>query len=270
VLFQTTINLLGVFLFLPFLNVFGDFLEKRFTDTDESATFFVSRGSSPSEVDAIKLLEEETRYLIYRVMLLNLKAFAVDEAKLQIDQTILAQIRKKNEHVKTFMQQYNYLKLAEGEILSFYSKINKSSKSTNLTRLDQLLSSVRNAMYSAKAMKDVRHDYQNFRESSQDDKYNYHKQLGTYIANFYEELHKVFISLQNGEEQEKLKNLINNNRNEFNKLVSDTNEIIENQSVEEQDLPTLLNVNSELLLSCQLIITSVKDYQLITEDSKPH
>jgi len=194
-------------------------------------------------------------------MMLNMKAFEAEVNNLKIDRDIIQKIQNKNKYLRSYTELYHFIKLTEGEILTFYGKIKRSGldKYEN-KKVEQLVSSVRNAMYSAKSMKDVREDYKEFKESSQDEKYNYHKELRKYISAFNKDLNTVF-NLEEDLYSEKLTSMLKTIKLDYKKHLANTNQIVEKHSIDEQDIPTLLNVNSELYLSCRSIIIAIKEYR---------
>ena len=192
VLFQTIINLIGIILFFPFLKKFSDFLENRFKNNQKTATFYIQNISPKMPEIAVEVLEKETLLFIQRVISINMEAFHVVGIELKYDIEINDLFNKNISKLITYNEKYDDVKHAEGEILSLYTKMNEVEiEKEDFIRLNQLVASVRNAMYSAKGIKDVRHDRKELSESAIDIKYNYYKFLQSQLHDFYNTLNEL-------------------------------------------------------------------------------
>src|SRR5215211_2717618 len=98
----------------------------------------------------------------------------------------------RNKKLKSYSDKYEDLKHSEGEILAYYLKLRKEhGNKLDGNRLDQLVAAVRNAINSAKAMKDVQHNRKEFRDSANDAKYANYLFFQDYVEAFYKELNDV-------------------------------------------------------------------------------
>jgi phosphate:Na+ symporter len=76
----------------------------------------------------------------------------------------------------SYIEKYNVIKTAEGEILLVYAKIiEETPHKDDLKRLNQLMAAVRSAMYSAKGMKDIIEDRKEFSNSVNEVKFDIYK-----------------------------------------------------------------------------------------------
>jgi phosphate:Na+ symporter len=76
VCYQSLINFMGILLFYPFLNLFSNFLEKRFLLNNFQSTLFIQKVSPEVTEAALTALEEETNLFIRRVIYLNNSPYA--------------------------------------------------------------------------------------------------------------------------------------------------------------------------------------------------
>jgi phosphate:Na+ symporter len=270
VAFQTFINVMGVVMFYFFLDIFGNFLEKRFVDGVKSATYYLPNTSPEIVNTAIETVEKEVGLFVYRVINLNMEAFQIKVP----DNTVNG--FKTNYENKgflsdylTYIEKYNLIKKSEGEIFSFYSKLAEEKIEKNeRIHLDQLISSVRGAMYSAKGIKDILDDRKEFSNSINELKFDFYELIRTQLTEFYEELIKLSSSHDNSTSFEKLFNLSEKVKTHYKERMDDAFIEAGKDKLKEIDIATLFNVNRELYASCKSIIFSMKDYLLDVEHVK--
>src|SRR6187402_1463660 len=80
VFFQSLINIFGIFLFYPLLNVLGRFLENRFRSTDDE-TMFIHKVDIKEPSTALDGLEKETGHFIEVVCIYALACFEISVKK---------------------------------------------------------------------------------------------------------------------------------------------------------------------------------------------
>lgn len=263
VMFQSIINLFGILLFLPLLGRLTEFLEKRFTDFEENSTRFIENANPSYPEAAVEDMEKETLYFINRVIHLNLQAFKVDEITFIKDPEINSHIERTDRKLTSFIARYDHIKKAEGEILLFYTKmLEVPTEKEDFNRLNQLISAVRNAMYSAKGIKDIYHDRKDLNESANDVKYEQYQLLQEQLRTFYK---KLVQTLEIKNQQECFNNLIElmqEIRTDYEKRVGAIYAQSSKNSFKEIEISTLLNVSREIYSSCKAIIFSLKDFRL--------
>lgn len=264
VAFQTFINIAGIILFYFFLNYLGGFLEKRFVDKEKSATSFLQNTSPEITDTAIEMLEKEVGLFIRRVICLNMEVFHIKMKNTYENELNL--FNEKNSFFSqpsTYKEKYDLIKQAEGEILLFYSKMagEEITKEAHM-RLNQLMASVRNAMYSAKGIKDIEQDKKDFRNSVIDVKYGQYQTVESQLSQFYEKLTVVLNSKEKSFHFEELLRLMEHIRRDYEVRMKNIYEESKGGVLEEVDISTLLNVNREVYSSSKAIVFSLKDYLL--------
>jgi len=267
VAFQTFINVVGVILFYFFLNRLGDFLEKHFEDNKKIATTFLQHTSPEIPETAIEMVEKEVGLFISHVIRLNMEVFQLsieDNSENELNKYS----KKKNffSSTMTYNDKYNLLKQAEGEILTFYSKMaERELKKENLIRMNQLIASVRNAMYSAKGMKDIIIDRKEFSNSGNELKFDIYKLFRSQLNDLYGELNQVLLPENKASCFENLTKLLQKVYIEFENRMNNSYKNAGKDVLKEMDISTLFNVNREIYSSCKAIIFSLKDYLLDTK-----
>ncbi|MES1198323.1 MAG: Na/Pi symporter, partial [Chitinophagaceae bacterium] len=101
VFFQSLVNITGIILFFPFLNMFGRFLEKRFLKS-ANETMFIHKVKINDADLALTSLEKETQYFIYHLASFSLDAFDKESGeRLPL---------YKNFESSSLMEKYDYIK----------------------------------------------------------------------------------------------------------------------------------------------------------------
>jgi phosphate:Na+ symporter len=261
VMFQTIINLFGIILFFPILKHFGSLLERLFLDNEGSATYYIQNASPLVPEAALESLEKETLLFIQRVIHLNRAAFKIDDSMLRNENPLIDLVEKRDNEFRSYIGKYDNVKHAEGEILSLYTKMSEEKMiKEDLARLNQLIAAVRNAMYSAKGIKDIRHDKNDLRDSAIDVKYEQYQFLQSQLARFYTRLDDMLNRKEEPSCFKELVKLMGQIRKDYEDRLNTIYKQSEKETLGVLDISTLLNVNREVYSSCKAIIFSLRDY----------
>jgi phosphate:Na+ symporter len=255
VVFQSLINLVGIVLFFPFLNLFGNFLEKSFRD--ETALEFLKK-VNPAEVDVAMVgMEKETRHFIQHLFVFGKKVFDLGTSGNGIAATENAAVKK------TTQELYDHIKIFYGELHAFYIRLQHHIQSKQDTeRMDQLSTCIRNSMYAAKSLKDAVPDLEQLKNSSNDVKFELYQELQANAQLFFTETERL-LSETNGEEL-------------FSELVSLYHRVQDFYAVELKKMykeartmrltatetSTVLNLNRELTTAFKSMVFALKDLLL--------
>jgi len=252
--FQTLINVIGIILFFPFLNLFAKFLEKLFTKTDED-TLFIHKVTSENTDLALDAFEKETKYFLYYVIDYSLGVFGINTTGNK--QIMLSEKFRTN----TLTDKYDFIKQLHGKLHTYYIELqNASSNKQETIKLDQLISAVRNSIYAAKSMKDGWQDAEMLRNSSNDFKYDFYLQTSKKVETFYNKISgvilpqadyfKELVSLFKEVEDGYTQTLNGLYRQDFMKKLSD------------MEISMLINFNRQIYTSFKSMVLAVKDYFL--------
>jgi len=261
VFFQSFINVLGIILFFPLLNVFGRFLEKRFKSTDDE-TLFIHKVAATETSTALFALENETRHFFLVVSDFALHCFEIKNTRI-----------KEKELGEKFIgnslaEKYEHIKYLHGEIHSFYINLQKiADEKDDIEKLNRLISSVRNTMYAAKNVKDAINDIIQLSRSSNDTKYNFYLQIRNSIQVFFD---RIFL-LQDSDNIDHSGELVS-----IYKIITDEYTTTLQQlyregtagQVSETEITTMLNFNREIFTAYKSLFFGVKDYLLNKDQSK--
>ncbi len=270
VFFQTSINIVGVILFYFALDYFGKLLETVFIAKDKSVTRFIQNANPAIFETSIELLEKEVGLFIYRTIQLNMEGFKIDN-EFNINNEFSEPDDEKNLYSISlpYDDKYNLIKQAEGEIVSFYSKMAMQEiTSENRRHLNQLIAAVRNAVYSAKGMKDIIQNRKEFSNSVNEIKYDCYELFRLKLKTFYVEITKILIDNDKSLCNQKLSKLLSELKTEYDDILKKSYKDAEKDTLKDVDVSTLFNVNREIYSSCKAIIFSLKDYLLDTNSSE--
>lgn len=263
VAFQTFINLAGVLLIYFFLNKYGDFLENQFKEDKKTVLQFLQNASVEVPSTITDMMNKEVGLYIERVIRFNLTSFHIKPNWLiNSEFEIIYQSQyAKNDSIE-LPEQYQQLKESEGEILAYYSKVIAQMKqSDEIIRINKLIESLRNAMYSAKGMKDVYHDKTEFSNSINEVKYEMYHQFQAELSEFYKILYASFINKEINTGLDSIPILLEKNKTDFDQRINHFYFHAGQNVLKEKDISTLFNLNRELYSSCKAIALAVKDYK---------
>ncbi|MEN9459412.1 MAG: hypothetical protein RL135_2031, partial [Bacteroidota bacterium] len=263
VAFQTFINLAGVLLMYFFLNNYGNFLENQFKENKKSVLQYLQNASIEVPSTITDMMSKEIGLYIERVIRFNLTCFHIKpnwliNSEFELDyQSQYA----KNEAIE-LPNQYQYLKETEGEILAYYSKvISQMKQSDEIIRINKLIEALRNAMYSAKGMKDVYQDKTEFSNSINEVKYEMYHQFQAELSEFYKVLYESFVNKEMSNGLDSITLLLEKNKTDFDERINHFYFHVGQNVLKEKDISTLFNLNRELYSSCKAIALAVKDYK---------
>ncbi len=267
VAFQTLINVVGVLTYYFFLHYFGKFLETRFKEINTSALNFLPHSVLEISTSALDMFNKEVGFFICRVININLSAFQIKSIE-KIDAQFEQLLTIENQTIESFShaEKYNRLKKAAGEIHAFYAKmLEKESNPTNIASINVLIESVRNAMYSAKCIKDIYSDLVELSNSINENKYNLYLQLTKELTGFYTALILI-------ENNTKFNSQINNIRNQIKTDFDNKLQLFYSHASDKtfaaKDISTLFNINRELYASYKAIILALVDYKETSLNNK--
>jgi len=262
VTFQTGMNLLSIFIFLPFINIFTKFLEKLFKDNDQHVSGYLTRTHPHIPDAALELMKKETTFFIYQCKLFNLRVFGLNGEVINSNTEFnsLAGLQKLDK--KSNILQYEHIKEQYGEIQTYYIKlIGQKLNIQQINQTDNLIACVRSAMYSSKCIKDLFDDLVELRNSANEMKFNFVKERSDELENFYLQLNfepeilsdnkKLFeciIILLNEAQDRYSENLKTLYSHEFTNTLSDV------------EFATLLNFSREVFTSNKSMIMTLKYY----------
>lgn len=159
VLFHSSFNLIGLFVFVPLLKPYTAWLERFFQNGHDQVTHYLHK-TNPAVLEAANLsLLKELEWLIWRALSLNLRNLKFDPDSLQIGAESKQRLQECFAFDMSFEERYRDNKRLEGAMHHYIGRMQAkpvSDRQVEFTR--HIIASAREAVYSTKALKDVRQD----------------------------------------------------------------------------------------------------------------
>ncbi len=256
VFFQSFANLINIFLFLPFLNRFGNMMERRFTKPG-SETLFIHKVKSVDSYPVLTALENEIRHFMYHVT--QFVSEALNNAEIHSGNLEL----HRDFSSKNLTEKYEFIKQLHGELYN-YAIQNKAlfTEKEFSVRLEQLISSSRNMMYAAKSMKNALPDIDQLRKSSNDLKYGFYKMTSERVAEFYKKIIYLLTSQEKNSFFELISSLYRSVQSEYSNTLKDLYKKEYVDHLSEVEFSTLFNFNREMYTVQKSILFALKDLLL--------
>ncbi|MBC7863595.1 MAG: Na/Pi cotransporter family protein [Bacteroidia bacterium] len=255
VFFQTAINVVSIVLFLPFLKVFSEWLGKRFNKGGAGHDSFIGNHLPLKADSALVVLQKEAEKLFKEALLFNKNILSLEKDK----------PKGFGERLKHFFQRtpdlekkYKRIKQTEGDILEYYTDVekNSSSEKQQLEIMLEYVEAARQAVYSAKSITDIVHNIREFDASANDRVYEQVAVIRKEWLVFDKELHQLF-HLKN----EVLTDAVAKTRKiAMEKERDQKTEImnaLKNEELNELEASTLMNVNREILACKKALLKAV-------------
>ena len=261
VFFQSFINIFGIILFYPLLNVLGRFLESRFRSADDE-TMFIHKVDIKESSTALDALVKETNHFIEVVCNYALSCFEIFDKK---QPAIKLNKKYLDDNI---LEKYDYIKFLYGEIHSYYIQMQKTATNKeDVEKLDRFMSSIRNAMYAAKSFKDALPDKEQLQNSSNEIKFAFYKETRTEVEKFC----KGIQELLKEDKQDSAKELAAIYKSVTTGYTATLQHLYKEGTagnVNETEITTMLNFNREIFTGFKSLVFAVKDFLLDKEQSK--
>lgn len=272
VLFHSSFNFVGLLLFLPFLKQYSKWLSGFFLTKASVVTEFIHKTPKTVTPAALNAIDKETKSLIYRCLLLNLRNLKIDP-KNAINLDALPESLSQSEAPhRSFEEAYRDVKEIEGEIRHYCSSLaGPDLTPENKQVINALLDSTRDAVYSCKTLKDIRQDLVEFRHPKLGANFDTSQHYQSPITQIYSGLFSLltqehrphYLAKVVSEASQKNEALHQDLHDEIILHMDKLSEALGQDKLssdERDDAATLLNTNREIWLSNLNIIDSVNTY----------
>lgn len=270
--FHTIFNVIGVLIFLPFIKPFARMLERLVKEKAVTIAEYISK-LLPNDVEAsITALEKEIEHMIEVVIQLNTLALQMSGKGIlnRVEDDVVRNQKLKWMEKRSFISIYQDIKKLEIEILHFYSELQKQKiNEEEAERLSEIMSTVRNMVYSAKSMKDILHninELDNLDKEAIQDKVN---EIQVFQEDFYHELFRISTTPSSASGLEELQTLMQKSKLRYNSFTNTIYKDISTDLISEEQVSTLLRVNREIYNSDKFLLRAVSlysDYHKIEDD----
>lgn len=261
VTFSSLINLFSVLIFLPFLPVYSTFLMRFFTKVDASIAAFIGNAIVNEPQTAIDLLRRESQYFITNCMLFNLEVLTLPRVGMA-EASEFKQINTRKHFIEMATEEkYNFLKVLQGEIQSFYLVLRTKLSVEQSSEINQLMAAVRQALYASKSMHDSKTDIDNLSRSSKDLKYEFLRARKSETKELYEHL-QIYTRTGALADVKQLRAQYQQVELNFKQELSNFYKAPSASQLGSFDLTTVINFNRELFSSNKAILLAIKELLL--------
>jgi len=263
VAFHSLFNLIGLLLFAPFTAAFARRLQGLFPQNiPHEASYLGEVGTGVSEA-AVAAAERETSLLMARTVRLITLAYEPPLAAPsgQSPMPHRRSITQKQE--RPFDELYRATKTLEGELVSFTIKLQAGRLDVDESaRLGQLLSAAREAIHSAKSIKNIRHNLLDLGQPGSTINDEYGAAFRESGAGFLHDLYRLRGPHDDKVEFEELAAMLKSVQSRHDALHDAIYAGVRSNRISQTEVSSLLNVNREILMSFRALIFSLGNYFL--------
>jgi phosphate:Na+ symporter len=262
-LYHTLFNLLGVIVFLPLIGYFTALITRIIRDRQPTITRVLHTLKPDVPEAGIAAVKTEIRHLVVEVIRYHLRLLQMSRKEpfqtfLKREDSLLAADISLHEH-------YQRIKLLEAEIYTFASGMQMHELSDAEAReLNKLLHACRNAVASAKILKDVQHNLLEIEDSGNPEI----EKLLQHFNDKWSAAHNDFISILDEKDVSatirSIHDLTNRNKQDdiaFTRLITAS---IASKKLEQAEIPAQITINRAFNMSSRQMIHALRDL-LLTE-----
>jgi phosphate:Na+ symporter len=263
VAFHSLFNLLGLIIFMPLTGPFARQLERLLPEHETHEARYLTEVSEGVGEAAVEAIERETSLLIARTVQLCMIAFD-PRLPAPAGTPPMPHRRGIGEHLqRPFDELYAATKTLEGELLKFTIRLQAGTLDDRQSeRLNQLLSAAREAIHSAKAIKNIRHNLLELAGPASAIPALYADQFRTAMQEFIAELFQLHGTNEKEIMFEDLAIVLRRANRRHDKLHDTIYAGVHNDSISRSQVSSLLNVIRETHTSNQSLIYALGNYFL--------
>ncbi|MFN8845918.1 MAG: Na/Pi cotransporter family protein [Bdellovibrionales bacterium] len=259
VAFHSSFNTLGILLFFPFLGQFEKFLNSLFVNDRERVCQFIHKVSVDIPEASLLALHKEAGYFLNKVHLFNssLLGFQFDKKT----PNTLSPILEKLWQSSTVDENYKSIKRMESEVLEYANFIQMERlEKHEIEKLNQSVTSFRNGVQSAKYLKDIEHNLEEYRQSVLDIDERFLNEILIHYRKIHFNFEHILNDLENSKAMDSMLEVtFKENEAAFEAINNWIYKTIKELGEFETKMPSFLNVNREVYNSNLLFIECSKN-----------
>lgn len=264
-LFHTLFNIIGVLVFFPFIQFFAKLLIRLFPDRKTHLTLYINNTTTDIAEAGISAVKKETLHLVNNVLRHNLKILNIDEKLVFSDYDYSTPDNR--QHVSSHKTMYENLKLLQAEIFTFSAGIqtHEMDKKESL-ELNRYLHGARMALHSAKTLKDIKHDFDEFENADNiflNDQYTHFRKR---LIETYLKIDKVIEESGNKDRTKAILKILKQLKKNDSDFVILTTQAINSKQIADMYVSTALIVNRAFVQSSRQILLAIKELLLSEEE----
>ncbi len=261
-LFHTIFNVLGVVLLIPFIPLMAKYLEKIFVHDTKQPTKFIHKVDPQSPDTALIALRDEANNLFIKtikfvLLLANIKPNDVFNK----DGNVKNSISKNTDRIEfDFYKSYEKIKEIESNTVTFVNILTQQNLNSKQSEyLDILSRSVRESVYAAKILKDIKNNLDDFSDSENQD-----------IVHIYNEIRKnlvytmlIFVNyMEENWSEEKCLEKFAKAEEKNSHILQETTSLVTKDKTSKTMVVSLLNANHSVYICMQSLQEASKSVGL--------
>lgn len=263
VAFHSLFNGIGILAFLPFIKRFAGLLERRFSTSEEGVARFICHVTPTVPDTALEALQLEVNHLFYRVLDFNRLALGIHGGWQPGLPYRPAATNRLFEHTRSGTESYEAIKELEGQVLNFGQALQEQALNTEeAAKLSRIQLAVRQAVQSAKSLKDVRHNLRDFAATVNDPLHARYKSMQQRMQDFYTRVEALWRLERSAALIAELASLAEQNASLHEAQSQDIYRHARRDRLDDIEVSTLLNVERELYSSNKALVSGLKDFLL--------
>jgi phosphate:Na+ symporter len=251
VAFQTTVNFLGIVIFLPFIDRLSRLLEKNIRRSGSELKFLSNLLLADHSI-ALEAFRKECHAFCMDNIDFAFRCFDKDDKHVPV-------VSQHEYYLEgSLIKRYDAIKQIHGGIREYYIQLSRLNDTASVTEaLDRLVRSVRNGMYASKNMKDIIHDIEQLSNSSNNTKYRFFCESRDRHFDVCIRLLAIMLQQPNGVGE--MKKIYADITGQYEATLQYLYEENIRGLLNETEISTLVNFNRELVSAEKSLFFAVKD-----------
>ena len=266
VFFQSLINFMSILLFVPFLNLFSNWLARKFNAQNQTQNSYISPNLPVAPTLATDAMQKESENLLNKSLLFSQNILHTNTTK---PEGLVQNLKSFTKTFENIENEYQRLKQTEGDLLHYIATVIEKHKvsKTKTTKLLRYAHSARQSVYAAKTINDIAHNLTEFEASAN----NLLHQQGAIISTEWSDFEQQFKQLMLYTKPNDLSLQIDACMIEIKKM--DEKQKIEifdwlkNHQLTEIEASTLMNVYREIRSCKKSLLKALANLRM---DTSPH
>lgn len=261
VAFHTGFNLIGVVLALPLVPAVAHRLDRVFRGPSQLVNRYLHGAGEAVPEAAVEAVEKEARRAL--CMAIGLNRYALRLHPPARSPWLDPDVDDPSDGRRSYGERYERLKRLEGELAEYVLQLESGELAPGLAqRLNAQLGAVRDAVISAKSIKDIRQNLVELRLALRDPTERWLQRFEQQAERFYAELDRVEAGHSDASVVEALSRLRNDIRATRDAVLAELYRAAGQHQLDELELSTLFNVNRELHSSAKALLRALNAHLL--------
>lgn len=264
VAFHTGFNVIGIILAWPFIGAAAAVLQRRFRGAQQQINRYLHGTGAEVPEAAVEAVEKEARRGL--CMAIGLNRYALRLHPPERSPWLDVDARDPAEGRRSFGDRYERLKRLEGELAEYVLELETRELPAGLLRrLNAQLQALRDAVISAKSIKDIRANLVDLRLALRDPTDRWVERFEVQTEHFYQRLDSLQPEHSDSSTIELISRLRNEIRETRDQVLADLYRSAGQRQLDELEFSTLLNVNRELHSSAKALLRALNAHLLKPE-----